>query len=184
MQCNSRCHSTLPCTMQAERMVKRGNRIFAPVQVGCNVTKPIPHVDRARTDLRNIIGVVTECSDNGMYNIVVKGDTLSGKYSHHKIEVCATKLYSANDFNTNKPVSLRQAVQPESTVVGRALPRATVQVPGVVKLIVAGVSRPRCSATLGVTQHCRVQTLISAIHFYRNVNTKQQLYIPICIMLK
>ena len=46
--------------MQAERMVKRSKRIFAPVQVGDNVTIPIPHDDRGRTDPRNIIGVDTE----------------------------------------------------------------------------------------------------------------------------
>ncbi|XP_041376886.1 uncharacterized protein LOC121389358 [Gigantopelta aegis] len=65
-------------TMQGERMVKRSKRIFAPVQVGDNVTISIPHVHRGRTDPRNIIGVVTECSDNDMYSIAVKGGTLNG----------------------------------------------------------------------------------------------------------
>ncbi|XP_041369795.1 uncharacterized protein LOC121383764 [Gigantopelta aegis] len=105
--------------MQAERMVKRSKRIFAPVQVGDNVTISIPHVDRGRTDPRNIIGVVTECSDNDMYSIAVKGGTLSGKYSRNQIDVCATKLYSADDFNTENTVSLRQAVQLESNCGGQ-----------------------------------------------------------------
>ncbi|XP_041347825.1 uncharacterized protein LOC121367580 [Gigantopelta aegis] len=106
-------------TMQAERMVKRSKRIFAPVQVGDNVTISIPHVDRGRTDPRNIIGVVTECSDNDIDSIAVKGGTLSGKYPRNQIGVCATKLYSADDFNTENTVSLRQAVQLESKCGGQ-----------------------------------------------------------------
>ena len=134
-------------TMQAERMVKRSKRIFAPVQVGDNVTIPIPHVDRGRTDPRNITGVVTECSDNDMYSIAVTGGTLSGKYSRSQIDVCATKLYSADDFNTEKTVSLQQAVQLESNCAGSKR---------------CQTNRCQCfkaimSATLGVTQHCRVQ---------------------------
>ena len=93
-----------------------------------------------------------------MYSIAVKGSTLSGKYSRHQIDVCATKLYSTDDFNTGKkPFLSAKLFNLNLTVVGRVLPCATVQVPSVVKLIVAGVARPRCSATLGVTQHCRVQ---------------------------
>ena len=46
-------------TMQAECMVKRSKHVFASVQVGDNVTIPIPNVDRGRNDPQNIIGVVT-----------------------------------------------------------------------------------------------------------------------------
>ena len=53
------------------------------------------------------------------------------------------------------------------------LPSATVQVPSVVKLIVVGVSKPRCNATVGVSQHLRVQiNYPNAIHSYLKVNTK------------
>ena len=138
--------------MQAEHMVKRSKRIFAPVHVGENVTIPIP---QGRNDPRHIIGAVTERSDNYMYNIVVKSSTLSGKYSRHQIDVYATKLYYTDDFNTGKkPFLSAKLFNMNLTVVGRVLPSATVQVPSVVKLIVSGVAKPRCSSTLGVTQHC------------------------------
>ena len=101
-------------TVQVERMVIRSKRIFTPVQVGDNVTT----YPRGRTDPQNITGVVPEYNDNDMYSIPVKGGTISGKYSSNQTDVCATKLYSAEDFNTEKTVSLRQAVQFESNCGG------------------------------------------------------------------
>ena len=62
-------------------MVKHSKRIMSSVQIGDNVTVPIPHVDRGRADPRNLIGVVIECSDNELYTIAVKGGVLNGKYS-------------------------------------------------------------------------------------------------------
>ncbi|XP_041346801.1 KRAB-A domain-containing protein 2-like [Gigantopelta aegis] len=64
---------------QAERMVKRSRIVFSSVQIKSNVTVPIPSVDRGRADPRNIIGVVTECSDNELYTIAVKGGILDRK---------------------------------------------------------------------------------------------------------
>ena len=47
------------------------------------MTVPIPSVDRGRADPRNTIGVVTECSDNELYTIAVKGGILDRKYSRN-----------------------------------------------------------------------------------------------------
>ncbi|XP_071111144.1 uncharacterized protein [Haliotis cracherodii] len=104
---------------QAQRMVKRSKRVLGPVSVGDNVTVPIPHVDRGRGDPRNIIGVVIECSDNDMFTIAVEGGVLNGKYSCNQFDVCVTKLYNADDFNTDRTLSLRQAVQLDSVCGGQ-----------------------------------------------------------------
>ena len=50
--------------------------MFSSVQIGSNVTVPIPSVDRGRADPRNIIAGVTECSDNELYTLAVKGGIL------------------------------------------------------------------------------------------------------------
>ena len=106
-------------SVQAERMDKRSKRVFGPVEVCDNVTIPIPQVDRGRADPRNIIGIVTECSDNAMFTVVVKSGILNVKYSRNQINVCATKLYTIDDFNTEKTISLRLAVQYESKCDGQ-----------------------------------------------------------------
>ena len=61
--------------------------VFSSVQIGSNVTVPIPSIDRGRADPRNIIGVVTECSDNELYTIAVKGGLLDRKYFSNKFEM-------------------------------------------------------------------------------------------------
>ncbi|XP_041367023.1 KRAB-A domain-containing protein 2-like [Gigantopelta aegis] len=108
---------------QAERMVKRSRIVFSSVQIGSNVTVPIPSVDRGRADPRNIIGVVTECSDNKLYTIAVKGGILDRNYSRNQFDVCATTLYSPDDVCTDKDISLRQAVQLDSKCGGQGFTR-------------------------------------------------------------
>ena len=109
--------------MQDERMVKRSKRTR---RRECDYT--YPHDDRSRNDPRHITGVVTERSDNYMYNIAMKSSTLSGKYSRHQIDVYATKLYSTDNFNTGKQLLSAKLYNLNLTLVGRVLPSATVQV--------------------------------------------------------
>ena len=104
-------------------MVKRSRIVFSSVQIGSNVTMPIPSVDRGRADPRNIIGVVTECSDNELYTIAIKGGILDRKYSRNQFDVCATILYSSDGVCTDKIISLRQAVQLESRCGGQGFTR-------------------------------------------------------------
>ena len=104
-------------------MVKRSRIVFSSVQIGSNVTVPIPSVDRSRADPRNIIGVVTECSHNKLYTIAVKGGILDRKYSRNQFDVCAMILYSSDDVCTDKNISLRQAVQLESRCGGQGFTR-------------------------------------------------------------
>ena len=87
------------------------------------MTMPIPSVDRGRADPRNIIGVVTECSDKELYTIAVKGGLLDRKYSRNQFDVCVTTLYSPDDVCIYKDISLRQAVQMESRCCGQGFTR-------------------------------------------------------------
>ena len=87
--------------------------------MGDNVILPISSVDRGRTDARNIIGVVTDISESGMYSIAVKAGLLNTKYTRNQFDLCATALYTVNDMNTENDVSLRTAVQYESNCGGQ-----------------------------------------------------------------
>ena len=57
---------------------------------------------------------MTECSDNELYTIAVKGGILDREYSRNQFDVCAMILYSSDDVCTDKNISLRKAVQLES----------------------------------------------------------------------
>ena len=72
--------------------MKRSKIVLSEVKVGDNVTIPIPSVDRGRTDPRNLIGIVTDISDNDMYTIAVKSGILNSNYSRNQFDVCATSI--------------------------------------------------------------------------------------------
>jgi hypothetical protein len=51
-----------------------------PVDVGCNVIIPITDVDRAKADLRNILGVVLDKNEDGLYKIGTKDGVVDKLY--------------------------------------------------------------------------------------------------------
>ncbi|CAH1976111.1 unnamed protein product [Acanthoscelides obtectus] len=54
---------------QAKKMKAISHKVHPPAKVGDNIIIPTPDVDRAKGDLRNVIGVVLEASDGGFYKI-------------------------------------------------------------------------------------------------------------------
>ncbi|CAH1974793.1 unnamed protein product [Acanthoscelides obtectus] len=54
---------------QADTMKKLSNQKFPAVEVGNTVTVPIPSVDRAKGDARNLLCVVTEKTEDGFYKV-------------------------------------------------------------------------------------------------------------------
>lgn len=65
---------------QAKKMKAASDKSHPPAKVGDNVTVPIPDVDRGRGDLRNVIGVVLEINDDGLYKIGTKHGILQKLY--------------------------------------------------------------------------------------------------------
>ena len=104
---------------QAEKMVKRSRVIHAPGELGDNVTVPIPLVDRGRGDPRNLMGVIVDRDDNGMYRIAVASGILAGKYSRNQFDLCAQRLLTMDNVSQDTEVSLRTAVQLESRCGGQ-----------------------------------------------------------------
>lgn len=71
---------------QADEMLQRSNKKFAPVSVGQNVLVRIPDVDRGRAAPRNVMAVVMEWKeDSNLYKL----GTPSGVFE---------KLYARNEF--------------------------------------------------------------------------------------
>jgi hypothetical protein len=65
---------------QAKRMKMVSDATHSPVDVGGNVTLPIPEVDRAKADLRNLVGVVLERNEDGLYGIRTKEGVVNKLY--------------------------------------------------------------------------------------------------------
>ncbi|KAL1493793.1 hypothetical protein ABEB36_009482 [Hypothenemus hampei] len=65
---------------QAIRMKKTSDRSHPPLKVADNVTVPIPDVDKAKADLRNIIGVILEVTSAQLYKIGTRDGILDKLY--------------------------------------------------------------------------------------------------------
>ena len=65
---------------QAKKMKATSHKSHPPAKVGDNIIIPTPDVDRAKEDLRNVIGVVLEASDDGFYKIGTKHGILQKFY--------------------------------------------------------------------------------------------------------
>ncbi|KAI4455650.1 hypothetical protein MML48_9g00000106 [Holotrichia oblita] len=65
---------------QAQRMKLASDSIHARVEIGDNIIIPIPDVDRAKADLRNIIGVVLQMDEQGLHKIGTKYGILDKLY--------------------------------------------------------------------------------------------------------
>ena len=61
-------------------MKATSHKSHPPAKVGDNIVIPTPDVDRAKGDLRNVIGVVLEASDDGFYKIGTKHGILQKLY--------------------------------------------------------------------------------------------------------
>ncbi|CAH1976388.1 unnamed protein product [Acanthoscelides obtectus] len=66
--------------------------LHPPTKVGDNIIIPTPDLDRAKGDLRNVIGVVLEASDNGFYKIGTKHVILQKLYCRNEFDICAQKF--------------------------------------------------------------------------------------------
>lgn len=98
-------------------MLKRSNATFQPIETGKTVRVPIPEVDRAKTDSKNMIGIVLE-ANNGMYTVGTKCGVLKQKYSRNQL--FPTESNFLNILEVPKEiVSLRKAANLESLTGGQ-----------------------------------------------------------------
>ncbi|KAI1716210.1 hypothetical protein DdX_07244 [Ditylenchus destructor] len=97
---------------QAEQMLQESAKRNAPISVGQTVRIPIPSVDRAKTDPRNLLGVVKE-EEDGFYRIGTDHGILSQQYSRNQIEPSSSQFISKENVQ-DKEISLRAAVGADS----------------------------------------------------------------------
>lgn len=66
--------------IQAKKMKIASEKSHPEAEIGDNITIPIPDVDKAKGELRNIIGVVHEKNNTGLYKIATKHGVLNKLY--------------------------------------------------------------------------------------------------------
>ena len=89
---------------QANRMLSVTAKHFKPREVGENVSVPIPDVDRGRGEFRNVLGVITEVGNDGMYNIGTTHGTLKQKYTRSRFvpnKVTSVEVSDVPDTEVN-----------------------------------------------------------------------------------
>ncbi|CAG2205572.1 unnamed protein product [Mytilus edulis] len=103
------------CQKQAEKMVARSNQILRPVQVGDNVTVPIPSVDRGRGDQRNLLCIVLEHDQtNDQFKLGTKDGILNGSYSRNQFTFSPIRSLALQDVNTQAELSVTEAARQQS----------------------------------------------------------------------
>lgn len=104
-------------TTQASKMLNRSNSLFKPIEIGKTVRIPIPEVDRAKTDSKNMIGVVIETS-NGLYKVGTKWGVLKQHYSRNQLFPTDANFISISEV-PESVISLRKAANSESLTGGQ-----------------------------------------------------------------
>ncbi|KAI1712265.1 KRAB-A domain-containing protein 2 [Ditylenchus destructor] len=97
---------------QAQQMLDGSAKRFPPIPVGQTVRVPVPTVDRAKTDPRNLLGVVMAV-DDGFYSIGTGVGILKEKYTRNQIEPSSSQ-HILMESVPDKEISMRAAVGADS----------------------------------------------------------------------
>ncbi|CAH1983819.1 unnamed protein product [Acanthoscelides obtectus] len=104
---------------QAKKMKEASHKVHPPAKVEDNIIIPTPDVDRAKGDLRNVIGVVLEASDDGFYKIATKHGILQKLYCRNEFDICTQKFLLEEEVNKDNEISLRTAAIKHSVGTGQ-----------------------------------------------------------------
>ncbi|XP_058789958.1 KRAB-A domain-containing protein 2-like [Phymastichus coffea] len=92
---------------QAEKMISASNAKFAPANLGESVRVPVPDLDRGRSDSRNILAVILEKNNDGLYKLGTNHGVLNQFYARNQFAICKEQFITINDV-PDKMISLRE----------------------------------------------------------------------------
>ena len=95
----------------ATQMLESARKKLKIAAVGDNVRIPIPLYDRAKGDQRNLLGLITDVDENGLFTITTKHGLLSSKFSRNQFEINDRKVLTPSDIpdeNRDKQMSVRE----------------------------------------------------------------------------
>ena len=113
------------CTKeQAERMLKLSDRKFGEVSAGKTVRVPKPALDRSKGDPPNVLAMVLEVHENGLYRLGTRDGILKNLYARSQFSVCKENLLSESDI-PNEEFSLRTIANAQSLGNGQGMLKCT-----------------------------------------------------------
>ena len=83
-------------------MTKLWNKKFADVDVGISVRVPVPNIDRAKGDQKNVIGVVVERTAHGLYRVGTKHGILEKLFTRVQIQPCGHNFVQLDEVPREK----------------------------------------------------------------------------------
>lgn len=79
------------------------------ITIGTSVRVPVPFLDRAKSDHRNVIAMVMEVKEEDQYKLGTKFGVLQGLYARNQFETCPNNFLQDTDVLKEKIISLREA---------------------------------------------------------------------------
>lgn len=95
--------------VQADSLTQKTKRNLSVLKIGDNVIIPVPSVDKAPTDVRNIRGVVLEVNEHGSYKVGTKVGKIKGYLSRNQFEALPNATLDVSDVPLNEG-SVREIV--------------------------------------------------------------------------
>ena len=99
---------------QAQGMLAKSARRYAPANVGDSVRVFLQEVDRGRCEFPNILAVVTDITEQGLFKLATREGYLNSFYSRNQFEVLPSRHLLLEEVDTSQSRPLRSAANNQS----------------------------------------------------------------------
>ena len=120
---NHREESHKMIKIQATKMLCESNKRYAPLEVGTNVLIRVPDVDRGRLTPRNVLAIVSEINNDGLYKLSTENGPLDRLFSRNELLQADSQFMSQSNNNNIKKIPLRTAANMSSKGSGQGFLR-------------------------------------------------------------
>ena len=120
---NHREESHKMMKIQATKMLCESNKRYAPLEVGTNVLIRVPDVDRGRLTPRNVLAIVSEINNDGLYKLSTENGPLDRLFSRNELLQADSQFMSQSNNNNIKKIPLRTAANMSSKGSGQGFLR-------------------------------------------------------------
>lgn len=120
---NQRDESHKMMKIQATKMLCESNKRYAPLEIGTNVLIRVPDVDRGRLTPRNVLAIVSEINNDGLYKLSTENGPLDRLFSRNELLQADSQFMSQSNDTNIKKIPLRTAANMSSKGSGQGFLR-------------------------------------------------------------
>ena len=99
---------------QAAQMLEKSARRYSPALVGNSVCVYLSEVDRGRCEFPNILAVIMEITDDGMFKLGTREGMLNSYYARNQFEVLPHAHLHTEEVDQSQSCALRSAANEQS----------------------------------------------------------------------